>query len=149
MADIVTIKKHADKLFIELYHLKYAKNGKVSANIEDLVEVCSQAQKSYHWIQKGIKEILEHLLRREALRQKKHGGVPNCSRIERGSKEDIIELLSLARNRIPVEFGVYIVQPAIAKSKISLSQLTLLSVTEDYLKAKTLINLKVIGNKDL
>jgi superfamily II DNA or RNA helicase len=145
IADIVTIKKDSDKLIVELYHLKFAKKGKISKDIGNLTEVCSQAQKCFHWKTKSSKEFLDHLLRRESLRMSKYNDDLNCSRFEKGAKKDLEEMLTF--RKIPIEYKVYIVQPSISKSKISQMQLTLLSVVEDYLKTKALIDLIVIGGK--
>lgn len=146
MADIVTIKKETDKLQVELYHLKFAKDGKTSREVQNLVEVCSQAQKCVHWKSKSTKKFLDHLLRRESLKMKLYNNDPNCSRFQKGVKKDLEDLLALAKRKIPIEFKVFIVQPAISKSKISQAQLTLLNVVEDFLKTKALIDLEVIGS---
>jgi len=142
IADILTIKVHSDKISIELYHLKYATGGKISKQIKNLYEVCGQAQKSVNWKFKKNKELLEHLLRREGLRENKK----QSSRIEHGTKKDIIHILDLVNNKIPLEYDMYIVQPGLSQSKASKEQLTLLGVTENYLMERALINLQVIGN---
>jgi len=143
IADIVTIKQYPDKLKIHLYHLKYAHGGVIGNQVNNFYEVCGQAQKSIHWKHKNGFEFFDHLLRRET---KKRNG-QECSRIEKGSKEDLERLLQIAKKRIPIEYEVFIVQPSLSKSNPSQSILTLLGVTENHLKEYAAINLKVIANE--
>ena len=49
IADIIGINNAANHIDIHLYHLKYAKGGIVSNNIENFYQVCGQAQKSLNW----------------------------------------------------------------------------------------------------
>lgn len=142
IADIVTMKLLNNKLKINLYHLKYAKDGKISSSIGNFYEVCGQAQKSIHWNHKDEKELLEHLLRRET---KKYSG-ESCSRLEKGTIQDLEKFLSIAKNKIPVEFEIFIVQPGTNKSKISSDILTLLSATEKYIMDMSKIRLNIIIN---
>jgi superfamily II DNA or RNA helicase len=144
IADIITIKKNDDKISVELYHLKFAIDGRVSAEIKNLYEVCGQAQKSIHWNSKTGKEFFGHLLRR----QTKSRSGQTCSRLEKGTEQDLIEMMRLAKVILPLHFKIYIVQPAIQKSKISSQQLTLLGVTENYLMEKAQVELEVIGTDE-
>jgi len=144
IADIVTIKKTDTKILVELYHLKFAIKGRVSREIKNLYEVCGQAQKSIHWKFKEGREFFEHLLRR----QTKSYGSEQCSRLARGTEQDLTELLKLAKYTLPLEFKIYIVQPSIPKLDATQEQLTLLGVTETYLKEKAQIEFEVIGGAD-
>jgi len=107
IADLIAMKKDVNKIRVELYHLKYAKGGKVNTRIDNLYEVCGQAQKSIHWKFREGKEFFEHLLRRKT---KFHQG-EHCPRLQKGTEQDLIELLNLAKNRLPLEFKIFIVQP--------------------------------------
>ena len=142
IADVITIKFHSDKLCVGLYHLKYAIDGKVSGQVKNLYEVCGQAQKSVHWKHKEGKEFINHLLRRET--KTKNG--QECSRLEVGTKEDLEKLLSIAKQKIPMEFEIYIVQPGFSKTNATDEILTLLGVTDMYLKDYAGINLKIIAS---
>ena len=142
IADVITMKKTDSKILVELYHLKFAKDGRVSTEIKNLYEVCGQAQKSIHWKFKKGNEFAEHLLRRKT---KSRSG-EQCSRIEKGTEQELIDLMNLAKFKLPLEFMIYIVQPAIRKSSMSQEQLTLLGVTENYLREKAQISLEVIGS---
>jgi hypothetical protein len=143
IADIVTIKYHSDKLQVGLYHLKFAIDGKVSGQIKNLYEVCGQAQKSVHWKHKEGTEFINHLLRRE--RKIRNG--QECSRLEVGTKTDLEKLLSIAKKKIPMEFEIYVVQPGFSKANVTDEILTLLGVTDMYLKDYAGISLKIIANE--
>lgn len=143
IADVVTLKHHPDKLSVGLYHLKFAIDGKVTGQVKNLYEVCGQAQKSVHWKHKEGAEFINHLLRRET----KNRNGQSCSRLEVGTKKDLEKLLSIAKKEIPMEYEIYIVQPGFSKETATNEILTLLGVTENYLKEIAGINLKVIANQ--
>jgi superfamily II DNA or RNA helicase len=142
IADVIAVKQFEKYINIQLYHLKFAKEGKVTRRIDDLYEVCGQAMKSVNWKFKESREFFEHLLRRET---KKRQG-KSCSRIELGSKEKISYLKEIARKQYPVEFEIFIVQPGLSSTNPSKEQLSILGVTNSYLKGKANINLTVIGS---
>lgn len=140
IADIVTIKEEDHIIKIQMYHLKYAKDGRVSNSIGNLYEVCGQAQKSTQWKYKDGKEFFNHLLRRKTKTYNKS----SCSRIEHGSEEDLEILKDKAKKRMPMTFEIFIVQPSISKCNASEDILNLLGVTENNIKETTGIDLKVI-----
>lgn len=143
IADVVTLRLYPDKLSVGLYHLKFAIDGKVTEQVKNLYEVCGQAQKSVHWKHKEGTEFINHLLRRET----KNRNGQTCSRLEVGSSDDLKKLLSIAKKEIPMEYEIYIVQPGFSKATATNEILTLLGVTENYLKEVAGINLKVIANQ--
>lgn len=143
IADIITIKEYDNRLDIQFYHLKFAKDGLVNTRVDNFYEVCGQAQKSIHWKHKKGKEFFEHLLRR--LIKTRSG--EERSRLEKGTKPDLERLLTIAKNSKPMNFEVFIVQPSLSITNTSQSILTLLGVTENYLKEVGDINLKVIVNE--
>lgn len=143
IADVITIKLYPDKICVGLYHLKFAIDGRVSDQIKNLYEVCGQAQKSVHWKHKEGADFFNHLLRRE---NKKRNGY-SCSRLEVGTKQELEKLLSIAKKEIPMEYEIYIVQPGFSKTTATNEILTLLGVTENYIKEVAGINLKVIANQ--
>ncbi|OIN57168.1 hypothetical protein BLX24_21575 [Arsenicibacter rosenii] len=143
IADVVTIKENSNEIIMELYHLKFAKNGKPAGDIKDLYEVCGQAQKSYHWKHKEPKELFDHMLRRLTKTYKGN----TCSRLEKGSEEELIKLLTKVKKSFPLELKVYIVQPGISPRLVTQEQLTLLAVTENHLMKQANIPLTVIGSK--
>lgn len=143
IADLITINKEDDKLKIGLYHLKYAVDGRVSNQIKNFYEVCGQAQKSIHWKHKDGKELINHLLRR--IEKKRNN--ETCSRLIRGEEEDLENLLLIAKQEIPIEFDIYIVQPGLSKNNVSEDILALLGVTENFIKEIGGIDLKVITSE--
>lgn len=143
IADLITIKENDNEINIQFYHLKFAKDGLVNTRVDNFYEVCGQAQKSIHWKHKSGLEFFQHLLRREV---KTRNG-DERSRIEKGTKENLERLLTLAKNRKPMNFEIFIVQPSLSKQRTSESILTLLGVTANYLKEVGDIDLKVIVNE--
>lgn len=143
IADVITIKESDSEINIQFYHLKFAKDGLVNTRIDNFYEVCGQAQKSIHWKHKSGLEFFQHLLRRET--KVKNGN--ERSRLEKGTKEDLERLLGIAKNRKPMNFEIFIVQPSLSKQNTSESILTLLGVTSNYLKEVADIDLKVIVNE--
>ena len=145
IADVITLKLVDNEIHVELYHLKFAHDGKVTSQIANFYEVCGQAQKSANWKYKEPEEMLNHLLRRETKRSK---GGNECSRIYKGTHERLVELMKFAKRKLPVKYSINIVQPGVSKSKASVEILSLLGVTESYLMERTGIELKVIVNED-
>jgi superfamily II DNA or RNA helicase len=134
-ADVVTIKLIGDvaapsSIDIEFYHCKYSHGTAVGRRVDDLYEVCGQAQKSIAWTSSHEKrtDLFTHLLRREARRQEAEG----VSRYERGDGELLLTIREMSR-LCPVALKIYIVQPGLSKGQASPEQLELLSVTETYL----------------
>lgn len=144
IADVITLKLIENEIHVELYHLKFAHEGKITSQIANFYEVCGQAQKSANWKYKEAEEMLNHLLRREI---KKSSNGDECSRIYKGTHEKLIELMKLAKRKLPVKYSVFIVQPGVSKDSASDEILSLLGVTESFLKERTGIELKVIVNK--
>lgn len=68
IADVITLKLIENEIHVELYHLKFAHEGKITSQIANFYEVCGQAQKSANWKYKEAEEMLNHLLRREIKR---------------------------------------------------------------------------------
>lgn len=142
IADVIAIKEENQALRIELFHLKYAKAGTVSRRIDNLYEICGQAQKSIRWKFREAHEFFDHLLRRE--QKSVHG--QTCSRLEKGNKEMLINFSQIAKRKCPVQFQIFVVQPGMQKSNISDEQLALLSVTESYIKEISEIPVTFIGS---
>lgn len=143
IADIITLKHKNNEIHVELYHLKFAQGGEVTGRISNFYEVCGQAQKSSNWKYKDPEEMMNHLLRREIKRE----GVEECSRIQKGDHNTLVKLLKLAKKKMPVKYSIYIVQPGASKVGMSNEILTLLGVTDSFLKDRTGIDLQVITNE--
>lgn len=143
IADVITIKENDDKIKVQFYHIKYAKDGIVNTRIDNFYDVCGQAQKSINWKHKKGLEFFEHLLRRKT--KVRHGN--ERSRLEKGTESDLERLMMIAKNRKPMEFEIFIIQPSLSKQNTTENIMTLLGVTENYLKEVGDIDLNVIVNE--
>jgi superfamily II DNA or RNA helicase len=139
-ADVVVIGHRSDRLYITFYHCKYTAITGPGQRIDDLYEVCGQAQKSVHW-RADVEGLFKHLLLRDAvLKQNK-----NVSRFERGDDAVLHNLLHQSR-KMDIVFKMVIVQPGISQQNLTTSQSELLAVTELYLKETYNIEFGVIGS---
>lgn len=143
IADIIAIRDAGENIEVHLYHLKWAIGGRVSNDIQNLYEVCGQVQKSVHWKFKEGKDFFDHLLRRQI----KKRADKECSRLERGTIDDLEKLLRVAKLQKPLKFYIYLVQPSVSRSNASEDILALLGVTSNYLIEVANIELMVIGSK--
>jgi superfamily II DNA or RNA helicase len=139
-ADVVALRREGDRLVVLLVHCKFSKGSAPGARINDLYEVCGQAQRSVAW-RGDIERLLEHLERREASRKK--AGQP--SRFERGDPSVLRRLRNRARELAP-EVTVMVAQPGVSRADISLSQLELLAVTDFYLRETAAVPLRVLAS---
>lgn len=140
IGDIISISDLDDEILIDIYHCKFSSNATPGGRVEDLYEVCGQAQKSVNWAQKPH-DIIRHLNHREGLRISQKA----TSRFVVGSHELALKLLT-KMNYFPVKINMHIVQPGLSKSKASNSQLQLLSVTENYLSETYSVPLAIIAS---
>lgn len=139
IADIIGINDSDKVIDIHLYHLKYARNGQVGNNIDNFYQVCGQAQKSLKWKHRDGKEFFNHLFKRKT---KTLNGV-SCSRIVKGTEDDLENLLNQAKYTKPINFHIYIVQPSLSKVNSSNDILLLLGNVHHYLATVGNIELKV------
>jgi len=148
-ADVVTIKVIGDeaapsRINVEFYHCKYSLAAAAGRRVEDLYEVCGQAQKSIAWMSSHEKrtDLFTHFLRREARRQEGEG----ASRYEKGDGELLLTIREMSR-LCPVSIRIYIVQPGLSKEQATRAQLELLSVTDAYLMETYSLQFGVIANE--
>ncbi|GAA4736894.1 hypothetical protein GCM10023229_14290 [Flavisolibacter ginsenosidimutans] len=137
IADIIGINDTGSAINVHLYHLKYARNGQTSNNIDNFYQVCGQAQKSLKWKHKDSREIFTHLFKRKT----KTLGNNSCSRIVKGTEDDLEKFLEQAKWTKPVRYHMYIVQPSLSKGNASSDILLLLGNVQHCLAT--------IGNIDL
>lgn len=139
VADIVGINDSDNVIDIHLYHLKYAKNGIVNNDIDNFYQVCGQAEKSLKWKHKEGKEFFNHLFKRKT----KTLAGNSCSRIIKGTEDDLENLLIQAKWTKAMRFHIYIVQPSLSKANASNDILLLLGSVQHYLSTVGNIELKV------
>jgi len=134
-ADIVSValmgdKKSPSSIEVEFYHCKFSAADAPGRRIEDLYEVCGQAQKSISWASSPTKlvDLFTHLLRRDASRRASVG----VTRFEVGDANLLHTIREMSR-MCPVVLRILIVQPGVSRANASPDQLQLLSVTQSYL----------------
>lgn len=147
-ADIVAIGLAGDpaspsSVDVEFYHCKKPLKAMSGRRIDDLYEVCGQAQKSISWMSSPERQtdIFTHLLRRETLRQEAGA----ASRFELGDRDLLLTIREMSRLR-PVTLSIYIVQPGVSKANATRDQLELMSVTGNHLMETYQVPFKVIAS---
>lgn len=126
IADIVAMRPESDSLLIHLVHCKYSSQDQPGARVEDLYELCGQAQKSAQW-RRNVPLLFQHLIRREKTRKQRHGK----SGFEKGGPSELYGLEERSR-LMRCDMVVGIAQPGLSKARVSRSQLELLASTEVY-----------------
>jgi hypothetical protein len=135
VADVVAVRIQGELtaptgIEVEFYHCKYSGGAEAGQRIDDLYEVCGQAQKSIRWMCSPEKrsDLFTHLLRREADREE--AGL--ASRYEVGNTE-MLQMIREMSHLCLVKLTIHIVQPGLSKAHATPDQLELLSVTENHL----------------
>ncbi len=131
-ADYLTVSVDGDgKPAIRLYHCKASGGVAPGDRVDDLYEVCGQATKSSQWRAKKV------LLRQVKSRFR------SGSSFSKGDLDTFSKMIgSHARYEFPLE--IFIVQPGVSKSALSIKMSTLLSVTSRGLVASGCQRLRVI-----
>lgn len=122
-ADVVVMSESENVLFVEFFHCKYSKSSKPGNRINDLYEVCGQAQQSIRWCEHP-KRLLEHLLKREIQRQKRGAR----SGFEKGTMNDLKDFLS-RQHELGKSYRVNVVQPGYSKAGLKKEHMQPLSAT--------------------
>lgn len=143
IADLVGINNSSNIIDITLFHLKFAREGRVSKSIENLYQVCGQAQKSVRWKYVGGYKLFNQILRRNE--KKLDRG--KSSSLLKGSLEDVLKLREEASNRKELRFHVVIVQPGMSKSTCTPAMKILLGGTVNVLHEMANIDCRVICSK--
>ena len=136
-ADLVALKSLPDKIILSLYHCKYSHGATPGRRLNDLYEVCGQAQRSVRWKHVGLAYVYRHVKKRESAWRGK-----GQSRFLKGNIATFENLKNRARTT-PIEFQVTIVQPGVLKPSITEEMLKLLGTTELFIKKTTMAELQV------
>jgi superfamily II DNA or RNA helicase len=139
VADIVAIKASERAMEIKFVHCKYAVVGKPAARIDDLYEVCGQAQKSVRWAQ-NLSALFGNLIRRQ-----KNQATAGGNGFSRGDLKQLHRLSDESRGCRPA-YSIAVAQPGLSKSRVTREQLELLASTEVYLEETYLAKFEVIGS---
>jgi superfamily II DNA or RNA helicase len=142
-ADIITINvnENANTINVELYHCKFSKEKTAGARVQELYEVCGQAQKSINW-KESLGRLIDHIKRREHKRISEN----KPSRFEKGDINKLMQIKKMDRF-YQYDLKIFIVQPGLSASKISVQQQEILAATENYLHETYKIHFKVICSK--
>jgi superfamily II DNA or RNA helicase len=140
-ADIVAICETKTVVEIDFYHCKFSGDASPGARIKDLYEVCGQAQRSIHWMERPV-DLFSHLMRREPRKSDNATG----TRFEVGKQDDLVRIREKCR-RMDVRLKILIVQPGLSRKAATRAQLELLSVTEHYLMDTFKIPFTAIGSE--
>jgi hypothetical protein len=136
IADLVAIAASDREIKFLLIHCKYSSADVPGARLEDLYEVCGQAQKSVRW-GRDFSLMLDQLIRRQKKRSKGKG-----NGFARGNLEALHKLRDQCSSLV-ASFEIAIAQPGVSKAKVSAEQLHLLASTESYLLETHLAKFRV------
>lgn len=129
IADIVALRIDDDGLLVRLIHCKYSAENDPGARIDDLYEVCGQAQKSVAWRRNDLNPFFRELGRRAQRKYQRTGVDP----FEAGDATALLRLQANAQV-LSRRMEVFIVQPGLSQAKASSQQLDLLAACQSYLR---------------
>ena len=112
----------------------------MSQKIDNLYQVCGQAQKSIRWKYVCGNKVFEHLLKRNEQKIKNN----KSSSLLKGTIKDITKLKEEASNRKEICYHVVIVQPGMSKSNCTHEMKILLGNTVQVLHEMANIDCRVI-----
>jgi superfamily II DNA or RNA helicase len=139
-ADVVGIAEREEHIEVEFWHCKFAQADKPGHRIDELYDVCGQAQTSIRWLE-NTRDLFTHLMRREPRRYKEN----EATRYEIGTEKDLLRIREKADSQ-PVKLKVFVVQPGLSKKEASQEQLELLAVTENYLLETFAVPFNVVAS---
>ena len=130
IADIVAIRTDDEGLLIRLVHCKYSHDDKPGARLEDLYEVCGQAQKSTVWRRSDLRPFFKTLSER-ARRKRQRDGISPFEVGDPRTLRRIQEEAVVQKRRMEI----VIVQPGLSLARATTGQLDLLASTQAYVRA--------------
>lgn len=125
IADLIGVNQDERIIYVDLYHLKFAVEGKVTQRISNFYEVCGQAQKSLKWKNSDM-DIFRRLIERVDNTEKAE------NRIIKGDLEALRQLSQEASFTKKVVVNLHIVQPGLSKANAPGDILQLLGVVKNY-----------------
>lgn len=138
-ADLVCLRDVSDdEIELALIHCKYAIDGTPSARIDNLYEVCGQAQKCIVVKHEGLKRLQKSLTRRQTQWSKQ-----GASRLLKGGLGTLSYFVEKSR-KAKVSLRVAIVQPGLSAARITDDIGRLLATTELFLKRTTEAEFQII-----
>lgn len=137
-ADLIALKQLDKEIILDLYHCKFSSQPHPGRRLNDLYEICGQAQRCVRWKHVGLPYLYFHIKHREG-----KWVVGKSSRFLKGNMAQMAALKNMSRG-MPVKFKVHIVQPGVSASRITEEMLKLLGTTELFIKKTTTAELEVI-----
>jgi hypothetical protein len=129
IADIVALRIDDEGLLVRLIHCKYSAENDPGARVDDLYEVCGQAQKSVAWRRSDHYPFFRELGRRAQRKHQRTGVNP----FEVGDAAGLLRLQANAQV-LRRRMEVFIVQPGLSRARVSPQQLDLLAACQSYLR---------------
>ncbi|MFA4987593.1 MAG: type III restriction endonuclease subunit R, partial [Candidatus Brocadiia bacterium] len=138
-ADVIALRQLDNgTVLLHLIHCKYSASPDPGARVEDLYELCGQAQKSARWKHRGLHDLVLHMKHREA----KWRDAGN-SRFRKGDASVLSRLLKVSQYS-SLAFEATVVQPGLSKRLVSQDMRSLLGSTDLYLKKTADATLHVV-----
>lgn len=140
-ADVIGLRKEEANVCLRLVHCKFSSEDLPGARIDDMYQLCGQAQKCIQWKHRGLRELVNHMKKREQ-RWQANGN----TRFIKGDMRTARALEKQVRFT-PLRFEVTIVQPGLSKEAVTDPILNILGSTDLYLKRTTNANLVVLCSR--
>lgn len=130
VADFVTLKREGTVFTVRLYHCKGSSEPEAGARLKDVIEVCSQAQKSTPW--RNLEALRRKLMSRHPI-------------FVKGDSAALLTLFEEAKT-LRFEMEVVVVQPGISKARLSRNLLLCLGATNDHLVNAACYPLRIVAS---
>jgi hypothetical protein len=129
IADVVALRIDDEGLLVRLVHCKYSKEDTAGARVDDLYELCGQAQKSVAWRRSDLTPFFKELGRRARRKHQRTGVDP----FEIGDAATLLRIQANAQV-LRRRMEMVIVQPGVSRAGVSPQQLDLLAACQSYLR---------------
>lgn len=142
-ADVIAFALCDDnkKILMSLYHCKFSSSDKPGHRVDDMYQLCGQAQKSIKWKHDSFQNLYDHVKRRH-LKWVESG----FDRFIKGSLPLLHQFKKMTHTH-DIVFEVVIVQPGLSKSKVSKEILALLGSTEMFLLKTSNARFRVMSSE--
>jgi len=142
-ADVIALTLCEDntKILMSLYHCKFSSSDKPGYRVDDMYQLCGQAQKSIKWKHDSFQNLYDHVKRRH-LKWVENG----FDRFIKGSLSLLHQFKKMTHTH-EIVFEVVIVQPGLSRSKVSKEILALLGSTEMFLLKTSNARFRVMSSE--
>lgn len=146
IADVVAVYNHDAELLVRLYHCKYSREDTAGLRVNDVYEICGQAQKSVKWAG-SAKDLADRIRRRE--KKRVENGKP--TRFEIGGMSELNTFLMMSKQK-RIKFEIVLVHPGISYAQLNAGGdnarniLRILASTASYLSETFEIKMRLVIN---